>query len=154
MTNRPVLAQAQQQPQLGISLGYEDAPRKQCSGCESHQRPKGIWRVRASDRCRPGRPSGLNHPQSFRPNFAQRDIRMRRHQNLAGGLMPFERLDLVGSELGDCANDPVRLEPMLDFVDQHNGAFGDRGLLDCERGQPPRTQARKSKRHSAVMEGD
>src|SRR3546814_4236972 len=36
----------------------------------------------------------------------------------------------IGLELRNRTNDPMWLKPMLDFVDQDNGPFSNRGLLD------------------------
>src|SRR3546814_6534866 len=55
---------------------------------------------------------------------------VRGHQDLPHRLARILRVGLIGLELRNRTNDPMWLKPMLDFVDQDNGPFSNRGLLD------------------------
>ena len=61
---------------------------------------------------------------------------MRGHQNLADGPVSLHGLGLICFELGDGADDAMRLEPVLNFIHEHDGAFGDGRLLDGQGGKP------------------
>src|SRR3546814_6017429 len=60
----------------------------------------------------------------------------------------------IGLELRNRTNDPMWLKPMLDFVDQDNGPFSNRGLLDRQGSESSGAKAGQPKRYPTVMKSD
>src|SRR3546814_15197671 len=79
---------------------------------------------------------------------------VRGHQDLPHRLARILRVGLIGLELRNRTNDPMWLKPMLDFVDQDNGPFSNRGLLDRQGSESSGAKAGQPKRYPTVMKSD
>src|SRR3546814_13521368 len=71
-----------------------------------------------------------NHAQNGLTCHSECNSGVRGHQDLPHRLARILRVGLIGLELRKRTNGPMWLKTMLDFVDQDNGPFSNRGLLD------------------------
>ena len=96
----------------------------------------------------------MDDAQAIGSGLGEGDIRMRSHQDLPHRLASLLGIRLIRFELGDGADDAVRFEPVLDLVDEHDGAFGDGRLLNRQRSEPTSAESSQAERNPAVMQGD
>jgi len=71
------------------------------------------------------------------------DLRVRGHDDLAGRWL---------GQLPDEVAEPVRLQPGLDLVHEHDPAFGERHTLDGEGGEPTAAESGGTHGHRTVMQ--